>query len=215
MKPTDSQIAHPERIESTRPESEPPELELTDEDVLDAMQQIPGYLDISTEDFRRIYHLAHTHANERLFQQVRAGALMRSAVEPLRPMMQVGEAARALVQQNFKSLPVVDGSHRVIGILTETNLLRCLRAGSYLELLFDAVEQVSAPDAQCGQRTVAEVMTQPAIAVNARAGFHEVMQAFRRHPGRSMPVVDANGRFVGMLLRKDFLHACQIEAIEE
>lgn len=42
------------------------EPELSDEDILDAMQQIPGYLDISTEDFRVIYHLAWRHAVERL-----------------------------------------------------------------------------------------------------------------------------------------------------
>jgi len=47
------------------------EVELSDEDILDAMQHIPGYLDISTEDFRIIYHLAWQHAMERL--QARKG----------------------------------------------------------------------------------------------------------------------------------------------
>lgn len=47
------------------------EIELSDEDILDAMQHIPGYLDISTEDFRIIYHLAWRHALERL--QARKG----------------------------------------------------------------------------------------------------------------------------------------------
>ncbi len=42
------------------------ELELSDEDILDAMAHIPGYIDISTEDFRAIYHLAWRHAVERL-----------------------------------------------------------------------------------------------------------------------------------------------------
>jgi len=42
------------------------EIELSDEDILDAMQHIPGYLDISTEDFRIIYHLAWQHAMARL-----------------------------------------------------------------------------------------------------------------------------------------------------
>jgi CBS domain-containing membrane protein len=41
------------------------EPELTDADILDAMQHVPGYLDISTEDFRVIYHLAWRHAVER------------------------------------------------------------------------------------------------------------------------------------------------------
>ena len=42
------------------------EPELTDEDILDAMRHIPGYLDISTEDFRVINHLAWRHAVARL-----------------------------------------------------------------------------------------------------------------------------------------------------
>jgi CBS-domain-containing membrane protein len=44
------------------------EPELSDEDIIDAMQHIPGYLDISTEDFRTIYHLAWRHAIARLKQ---------------------------------------------------------------------------------------------------------------------------------------------------
>lgn len=47
------------------------EPELTDEDILDAMQHIPGYLDISTEDFRVIYHLAWRHAVARMRTRAR------------------------------------------------------------------------------------------------------------------------------------------------
>lgn len=46
--------------------TDPAELELTDEDILDALTQIPGYIDISTEDFRTVYHLAWRHAVARL-----------------------------------------------------------------------------------------------------------------------------------------------------
>lgn len=48
------------------------ELELSDEDILDAMAHISGYVDISTEDFRAIYHLAWRHALARL-QALAAG----------------------------------------------------------------------------------------------------------------------------------------------
>ena len=203
------------RTESAWTGPEPAELEstelaLTDADVLDAMQQIPGYLDISIEDFRSLYRLAQTHASERLFSQVKAGQLMRTAIEPLRPTQLAGEAARALVSQNLKSLPVVDTSDRVLGILTETDLLRCIGATSYLELLFDALAQGPEPDADCRERSVAELMTEPAITIHEQAGFNETLRAFRRHPGRSMPVVDAVGRLRGLLLRKDFLHACHL-----
>lgn len=51
---------------------EPLELELSDEDILDALAHIPGYIDISTEDFRTVYHLAWRHALERLRRQQKA-----------------------------------------------------------------------------------------------------------------------------------------------
>lgn len=201
----------PAWTESAGAESAPAELELTDADVLDAMQHLPGYLDISIEDFRSLYQVAHAHASERLFSQVKAGKLMRTAIESLRPTQLAGEAARALVTQNLKSLPVVDASDRVLGILTETDLLRCLGATSYLDLLFDALAPASVPDADCRERLVAALMTEPAVTVHEQAGFNETLRAFRRHPGRSMPVVDAAGRLRGLLLRKDFLHACHLE----
>ena len=39
---------------------------LTGADVMDAIRHIPGYLDITTEDFLTIHHLAHQHAATRL-----------------------------------------------------------------------------------------------------------------------------------------------------
>lgn len=42
------------------------ELELSDEDILDALAHVSGYIDISTEDFRTVYHLAWQHAVARL-----------------------------------------------------------------------------------------------------------------------------------------------------
>ena len=45
------------------------ELELSDEDILDALSHVSGYLDISTEDFRIVYHLAWRHALARLQAQ--------------------------------------------------------------------------------------------------------------------------------------------------
>lgn len=42
------------------------EPELTDADILDAMRHVPGYIDISTEDFRTIYQLAWQHARTRV-----------------------------------------------------------------------------------------------------------------------------------------------------
>lgn len=182
-----------------------PNLDLSDEDILDAMRHIPGYLDVSTVDFREIYGLAHGHALERLFHDVRAGTLMRVGIEPLHPGMTMVAAARSLAQQGLKSLPVVDEGEHVIGMLTETDFLRRLRADTLLELLLRLFEEAGSLSHRCHTTAVRGAMTAPAISLPMEAGFRDILAGFDRHEGRSMPVVDAQGRLRGLLLRKDFL----------
>jgi len=188
-----------------------PELDLSDEDILEAMRQIPGYLDISIEDFRAIYHQAHRHSLERLFRHVRAGRLMRPGITPVRADTRLDEAARFLADQRCKSLPVVDAEGCVIGMLTETDFLRRLKAETFLDLLLRLVADQGTFTHRCHETPVGEAMTTPAVTVTDDAEFREIVSAFQAHDGRSMPVVDGQGRLRGLLLRKDFVNAYHLK----
>ncbi|CRI68041.1 hypothetical protein THIOKS1910006 [Thiocapsa sp. KS1] len=107
------------------------ELELSDADIIDAMREIPGYIDITTTDFRTIYHLAHAHAVERMNSRMCARNLMRSPIQPLHPTTPLYQAAGLFVRQGVKALPVVVGGGLVTGILTETDILKRLGADSF------------------------------------------------------------------------------------
>ncbi len=193
--------------------SELPEVDLRDADILDAMQHIPGYLDITTEDFRAIYRLAHRHAIERALGGLRADRLMRVGLTPLEPDMPLDEAARALVASGQKGLPVVDAQGRVLGMLTETDFLRQLRAGTLFELLLRLLDDPGEFGHHYRETPVRSAMTSPAVTVRPDAGYHEMLAAFRSHGGRAMPVVDRDARLRGLLLRKDFLSAFDREAL--
>jgi CBS domain-containing protein len=197
-------------VDRTDPDATP-ELELSDDDILDAMAKIPGYIDITTEDFRVIYHLAHAQALNRMFGDVRAEDLMRTGVEPLDPETRLDEAARSMARQGLKSLPVVDAEGCVVGMLTETDFLRRLRADTFLELLLRLLEDSARFSHRCHETPVSDAMTAPPVAVSEKAGFRQILGAFRTHEGRSMPVVDGDGRLRGLLLRKDFLAAFHME----
>ena len=192
-------------------DDEASEIELTDADILDAMQHIPGYLDITTEDFRTIYHLAHRHAVERLLGNIRAGNLMRTGIEPLLGDMPLDEAAKALVRSGYKALPVVDETGCVIGMLTETDFLRRLKADTFLELLLRMLDDAFEFKHRCHETPVRAAMTTPVITVSSDAGVREVIGAFHKHDGRSIPVVESDGRLLGLLLRKDFFAAYHLE----
>lgn len=180
------------------------ELDLNDEDIIDAMQHISGYLDISTEDFRDIYHLAHRHASGRIFKNFKAETLIRKGIEPLHPGMHLDDAAKTIIRAGLKSLPVVDENGCVIGMLTETDYLRQLNVDTFLELLLGMLNEGFEFKHRCHETCVSEAMTTPAVTVNRGAGFQEVVSAFHLHEGRSTPVVDSEGHLLGMLLRKDF-----------
>ncbi|MGC2165147.1 MAG: CBS domain-containing protein [Gallionella sp.] len=180
-------------------------MELNDDDILDAMRHIPGYLDITTEDFRSIYKLAHSHAQVRFFDGVTADRLMRQSIPSLRPDDTFEGAAKVLADSGYKGLPVVDAEGYVIGMLTETDFLRRLRAANFFDLLLRMMEKSFELAQDCHETLVSEAMTRPAVTVNAASGFQEIIEAFSRHGGRSMPVVAPDGKLRGLLLWKDVL----------
>jgi CBS-domain-containing membrane protein len=185
--------------------------ELTDADVFDAMERIPGYLDITTDDFRDLYRLAYGHAIDRLVGGVRARELMRRDDIALEPEMTLYGAAELMVARELKSLPVVDPPRRVIGMLSESDVLGRLGAATFLELIIESDREHAEHRSLLMQTRVGEVMTSPVVTVAEDAAFATILDAFRRHDGRRMPVVDQAGRLVGMLARKDFIAACPLQ----
>ena len=194
-----------------RSPSEPPEIELSDEDIFAAMANISGYLDITTEDFRIVYHLAHQRAVQRLFSHIRADRLMRRGIHPLTPELPLVEAARRLVRGGIMALPVADSDGHVMGVLTETDYFRRLGVDSFLGLILRLLEDPSGFTHCFDEMTVREAMTSPAVTVLNDAGFQTIAAAFLRHDGRSTPVVDGGGRLLGLLLRRDFIGACKLQ----
>jgi CBS domain-containing membrane protein len=189
----------------SRNESDIGELPVSDGDIVDAMVHIPGYLDISTEDFRTLYHLAHHNAVERLVGGINARNLLRRAFPSLTPDMTMDVAASIIAGTRYKGLPVVDTENRVVGMLTETDFLRRLNADSFLQLMLRLIADSGDFSHRCHETRVEAVMTTPVITVRVDAYFREILASLRKHRGRSMPVVDHDGRLLGMLLRKDFL----------
>jgi CBS domain-containing membrane protein len=186
-------------------------LAISEQDVLEAMQAIPGYLDISPADFRLLYSLARQHAHRRLWINIRAEQLMRTDIQPLQSDDLLDAAARSMSTQGLKSLPVVDAAGQVVGILTETDFLRRLNAAGFLELMLKLIQDPSSFQHRCHHSRVAVAMSQPAVTLRGAAHFGAIAAAFRQCGGRSLPVVDEHGCLRGLLLRKDFVAACQPE----
>ena len=106
--------------------------DLAELDVMDAMRDIQGYLDISPGDFQELYHASASHALTRLAGNPMARALMRAEGPALVPEQPLSVAVAQLAAAGVKSAAVVDPQDRVIGLLSETDVLRHMGVDSIL-----------------------------------------------------------------------------------
>ena len=85
--------------------------------VIDANEKIVGILTL------RDLKIAAMHFGE---AHVDVSEVMHSPVVTVAPDVPLAEAARQMVDNRIGGLPVLDASGQIVGILTETDLLRAL-----------------------------------------------------------------------------------------
>ncbi len=119
------------------------------------------------------------------------------------------EVVELLLGKMLKAVPVIDSQRRVLGMITDGDLLRKagmparLAVGERLEPdhLHNFLAQVRA------EKPAAEIMTQPVQTALATEALGHVVQRLLDCNLKRMPVVDAEGRLVGMISRVDVLRA--------
>lgn len=135
--------------------------------------------------------------------------IMTRDVITVGPDATLKEAARELVARRISGVPVVDDDGRVLGVLSEGDLLYKQRGARERDagLLGWFVDRHhEAEDAKLDARLVKEAMTSPAITIDA--GWSLTSAADRMLSGgvNRLPVVRAD-RLVGIVTRADIVRA--------
>lgn len=121
---------------------------------------------------------------------VRVGDLLGRNVVSIKPTSTVAEAARLMRANNIGSVLVMDESERLVGILTERDIVyKVVAEGKSLET------------------PVEEAMTRDIITVREEATIAEAARLMIGMNIRHIPVVDAHGRVVGVLSLRDLARA--------
>lgn len=149
-----------------------------------------------------------------------ASDIMTRDVVTLSPDMTLEVAAERLVQREISGAPVVDDRGRLLGILSESDILRRLKAIAEeslgkrylanrvhsLDLLAFLGERehaaVEGVYRQLRASKVGDVMTKRAVSVKPTDSIETVAAAMIEHDVNRLPVVDA-GRVVGIVTRAD------------
>lgn len=114
-----------------------------------------------------------------------------------------------LLGKLFKAVPVVDDRQRVVGIITDGDLLR--KGGMPARLGIG--ERLQADDLQAfmasihADRTARQIMTTPVETTSQEESLGHVVARMLDRGLKRMPVVDSDGKLIGMISRLDILRA--------
>ncbi len=130
--------------------------------------------------------------------------VMTTRVVALRKDADYKEIVTALRRYRVSACPVIDEANRVIGLVSEADLLfketdPDLPSGK-VRLAWRLGEQSKAAAV-----TADQLMTAPAIAIDPGAPVAEAARVMQDHQIKRLPVVGADGRLVGILARSDVL----------
>jgi CBS domain-containing protein len=97
------------------------------------------------------------------------------------------QVAKMMVQNDCGEIPIVDVAERLIGVITDR----------------DIVCRVVADGKNPMAHTAEQYMSQPVLSVTAETPIDEIVRMMEKHQIRRLPVVDAEGCCVGIIAQAD------------
>jgi CBS domain-containing protein len=136
------------------------------------------------------------------------GDVMTREVITLTPDMTLAQAWDRMLQYSIKALPVVDSENVVVGMLTDQDILS--RAGlgqrlSVAERLDHAILKQELQRLDESALRVRDVMSQPVVLTHPKESLAVAASRMAASSIKRLPVVDENGKLVGVLARLDIL----------
>jgi CBS domain-containing protein len=144
---------------------------------------------------------------------MQARDIMTAPVIFVGPGATIAGAIELMLKSHISGLPVVDADRRLVGMLSEGDLLRRAELGTerhrprWIEAFAFLVPGRSADDyVHTHGRLVEEVMTRDPIAVEATTPVEDIVTLMERKRIKRMPVL-SDGELVGIVTRADLLRA--------
>ncbi|MBW4440780.1 MAG: CBS domain-containing protein [Plectolyngbya sp. WJT66-NPBG17] len=135
------------------------------------------------------------------------------------PETPINDVIKIIAEQHISGLPVLDADRRLVGIISETDLMwreTDVTPPAYIMLL-DSVIYLENPGRYekelhkaLGQ-TVGEVMSSAPVTTTPDASLSKAAKLMHDHKIHRLPVLDSSGQVVGMLTRGDIVRLMAAE----
>ena len=137
--------------------------------------------------------------------------VMTRRVISILPAASISEAVKLMLKNHISGLPVIDDEGKLVGILSEGDLLRRSEIGTergrsrWLDALFCPSDAADAYVHSHG-RKVKDVMTRDPVTVKESTPLYEVVHLMERRNIKRLPVARAS-KVVGIISRANLIRA--------
>ncbi|MBI4053721.1 MAG: CBS domain-containing protein [Candidatus Doudnabacteria bacterium] len=141
--------------------------------------------------------------------------IMTTDVVTVRPETPLMTAVELLLKKDFNGLPVVDDSGKLVGIVTDEDLIikgSSIHLPTFLKLLRDFqifkkdAESISAEIKEILKMKVRDIMNPEPFMLSTDSSIVDAMDAFTRHHRiNPIPVIEPSGKVAGIVSRYDLL----------
>ncbi len=183
--------------------------DLADADLYEAMKDVQGYLDITLSDLKEVYRHAYRHAVERVCSSVLVRDIMTTPVVSASRKAPLREVAEIMAQEGVSGVPVLEADGKVAGIISEKDFLALMgsrETKSFMALLAACLAgQSGCPAEPIRAQNAEDIMTSPAVTVRNDVPLGEIKALFSERKINRVPVVDSEGRLLGIVSRADVI----------
>lgn len=173
-------------ITNTSRVSSPYRVEEIDKDRSDQERQ-PGQHFGGESDAEK--HEKFLKASEKLYKQrsvIVAGEIMNKRILPLHENLSIDEAWKLVKDHQFEHFPIVSSEGKLVGLLSEREILRKIQAKE-------------------GKKSLKEIVSKETLCADKSANLNEVIQVFFDKNLEAVPVVDEEQKVLGILSKNELL----------
>ena len=140
---------------------------------------------------------------------MRVEDVMTVEVLTVRSDTSLKDAAEILAGRRISGLPVVDAENHVVGVLSEGDILFKERGVQEKKGVLERWLDLPLPDvaAKLDARTVGEAMSAPAVTIARKRPLTEAANRMIDESVNRLPVVDEDGKLIGIVTRADLVRA--------
>lgn len=188
-------------------------VEISDDDIYEAMREMSGYLDITPGDFKEVYVRAFQHAVRRLTRAMHVSTIMTTDVTSVTRETPIRVVAELMAERKISGVPVVDEDEHVVGVISNRDFLAALggyRSGTLMKIVADCLKGSGCLAVEVRDQRAEDLMTSPPVTAAPDTPIVDVANIMAQRGINRIPIVYPNGKLVGIVSRADIVNSSLI-----